>query len=73
MKNTQAAIYVSLFVLFGFPLVFTIVSFITGRWSFLLFSLIPSFIAGFTGLMVSIPQLKKKQKETHNYKMYPIE
>ncbi|WP_187373146.1 hypothetical protein [Bacillus rubiinfantis] len=46
MNNYQK---ISLLVLFGFPLFFLIVTLITGRWGFFLFSLPPSFIAGTTG------------------------
>ncbi|USB33596.1 hypothetical protein [Paenibacillus sp. YPG26] len=36
-------------VMLGIPAVFTVISLITGRWGFLLFSLPPSLVAGLTG------------------------
>ncbi|WP_404452144.1 hypothetical protein LG329_17595 [Virgibacillus necropolis] len=39
---------ISLFVSIGFPLFFLIITLITGRWGFFLWSLPPSFITGVT-------------------------
>ncbi|WP_180994152.1 hypothetical protein [Bacillus sp. Marseille-P3661] len=40
---------VSLMVLIGVPLFFLIISVLTGRWSFFLWSLLPTFTSGITG------------------------
>jgi hypothetical protein len=39
----------SIFVLVGFPIFFLIVSLLTEKWGYFLWSLPPSFIAGTTG------------------------
>ena len=57
--NTNLALIVSLIILIGIPLLFLIVSLITGQWLYLLWSIPPSFLAGFTGLIVLRRQSKK--------------
>lgn len=54
MKNNKLALFVSLLVLIGFPLAFLIITLITGEWSYFLWSLPPSLLAGITGLMITL-------------------
>lgn len=61
-KNTKIALTVSLFVLVGFPILFLLISLLTGQWNFLLSSILPSFFAGFTGLIITVQQIKKERK-----------
>ncbi|TXC92669.1 hypothetical protein FS935_00195 [Metabacillus litoralis] len=58
-KNTKFALIASLVVLIGFPVLFILISLFTGQWGYLLWSIIHSFTAGFTGLMITFMQLKK--------------
>lgn len=53
LKKAGLPMIVSLAVLIGLPVFFLFISFITGQWGYLFWSLPPSFLAGFTGLMVS--------------------
>jgi hypothetical protein len=39
----------ALFIMIGFPLFFLLITLVTGRWGYFLWSLAPSFIAGWTG------------------------
>lgn len=59
-SNTKLALSVSLFALIGIPVIFLCVSLITGNWKFLLFSIFPAFLAGFTGLTTTLQQMKKE-------------
>ncbi|MBM7096100.1 hypothetical protein JSY36_10060 [Bacillus sp. H-16] len=59
MKNNKTALMISILVLTGFPVFFLFVSLFTGQWSYLAWSIPPSFLAGFTGLMVTLNQIKK--------------
>ncbi|MGM7700639.1 hypothetical protein ACSVDE_02875 [Pseudalkalibacillus sp. Hm43] len=58
-KNNRSALMISLIVLIGFPILFLFVSMNTGNWGYLAWSLPPSFAAGFTGLMITLNQIKK--------------
>ncbi|MFB4169241.1 hypothetical protein [Virgibacillus sp. JSM 102003] len=62
MKNNKIALFVSLFVLIGFPIIFLFISLFTGQWSYLAWSIPPSLAAGLTGLMISLNQIKKERK-----------
>lgn len=62
-KNTKISLIVSLIVLIGFPFVFLFISLFTGQWGFLIWSIGPSFTAGFTGLMITVIQLKKEDND----------
>jgi hypothetical protein len=44
---------ISIGIMIGFPLFFLIVSLLTGKWAFFLWSLAPSFISGMTGLFAA--------------------
>ncbi|WP_416828651.1 hypothetical protein [Ectobacillus polymachus] len=61
-KSTRIALWASLFALIGFPIIFLFISLQTGQWKYLIYSLFPAFPAGFTGLMVTIQQIKKERK-----------
>jgi hypothetical protein len=63
MKNNKLAFFVSLFVLVGFPIVFLFISLFTGEWSYLLWSVLPSLLAGLTGLMITLHFIKKVRKD----------
>jgi hypothetical protein len=58
-SHPKVGLFVSLFVLVGFPVVFSLISWITGEWNYLFYSVIPAFFAGFTGLLISVQQIKK--------------
>lgn len=61
MKNNTLALFVSLTVLVGFPIVFLLISLVTAQWNYLAWSIAPSFAAGFTGLMITRNQVKKEK------------
>ncbi|ALC84431.1 MULTISPECIES: hypothetical protein [Bacillaceae] len=61
-KNTKFALLVSLFVLIGIPLFFLLISLLTNERNYFLYSIFPSFAAGFTGLIISVQQIKKERK-----------
>lgn len=61
-NNNQLALLVSWVVLVGFPLFFLFVSLYTGQWRYLVWSLPPSFLAGFTGLILTLNQMKKEKE-----------
>lgn len=60
---TKIALFVSLFVLIGFPMIFIIISMFTDQWMYFMSSLIPSFSAGSVGLMMVWQQFKKEREE----------
>ena len=60
-NNSKVALFVSLSVLVGFPFFFLFVSMYTANWGYLAWSILPSFTAGFTGLIVTINQIKKER------------
>jgi hypothetical protein len=62
MKNNKFGLFVSLVVLIGFPIGFLIISLFTGQWSYLAWSIAPSFAAGLTGLMITLNQIKKERE-----------
>jgi hypothetical protein len=63
MKNNKFALFASLIVLVGFPIIFLFISLLTGQWSYLAWSIPPSFAAGLTGLMITLNQIKKERKD----------
>jgi hypothetical protein len=44
---------ISIDIMIGFPLFFLIVSLLTRKWGFFLWSLAPSFLSGMTGLFAA--------------------
>jgi hypothetical protein len=61
-NNNKIALFVSLIVLVGFPILFLFISLVTGNWGYLAWSIPPSFAAGLTGLMITLNQIKKERK-----------
>jgi hypothetical protein len=61
-NNNKIALFVSLAVLVGFPILFLFVSLITEQWGYLAWSIPPSLAAGLTGLMFTLNQIKKAEK-----------
>ncbi|PFA63079.1 hypothetical protein CN378_18770 [Bacillus sp. AFS015802] len=63
MKNgNRSALIASLIVLVGFPILFLFVSLYTWEWRYLMWSLPPSFLAGFTGVIFTLQTMKKEKK-----------
>jgi hypothetical protein len=60
--GNRIALFTALFVLVGFPIIFAVVSMITGNWKYLLYSLPGSFTAGFTGLIVTLKHIKEERE-----------
>lgn len=61
-ENLKRGLFASLFVLIGFPIIFTISSIVTGDWRYLLYSIGPILAAGLTSLMFTLNQMKKKSE-----------
>jgi hypothetical protein len=61
--NNKTALFVSLVVLVGFPILFLFISMITEQWGYLAWSIPPSLAAGLTGLMFTLNQFKKAGKK----------
>jgi hypothetical protein len=59
--GTKLALVVALFVLIGFPIIFTFISMMSDNWNYLFYSLPGSFTAGFTGLSVTLHHKKKER------------
>jgi hypothetical protein len=59
-ENLKAALYVSLFILIGFPIIFIVISLLTDDWRYINYSLGPTLTAGLTGLILILNRLKKK-------------
>ncbi|CAN7514541.1 hypothetical protein [Rossellomorea sp. LjRoot5] len=60
-KRNRLALLISVIVLVGFPILFLFVSLYTGDWRYLMWSLPPSCLAGFTGLIFTIHTIKKEK------------
>ncbi|MFF2755733.1 hypothetical protein ACFVR1_18730 [Psychrobacillus sp. NPDC058041] len=60
-NNTKWALIASISTLTVIPLIFFIISLLTGQWKYLIFSLPPSFTAGSTGLFL-VRQIKKEKE-----------
>ncbi len=60
--NNKIGLVISIIVLIGTPVFFIGVSYVTGNWKFLIFSLPPTMVAGTTGFIVSLKQIKKEQE-----------
>jgi hypothetical protein len=60
--GTKIALFIAVFVLVGFPVIFTFVSILTGEWKYLLYSLPGSFTAGFTSLIVTLKHIREERK-----------
>lgn len=51
-RGKKKNIFLTLFVLVGIPLVFLVISLMTGNWGFFVYSIAPSFSAGIMGLIL---------------------
>ena len=60
-NNPKLALVISLVVLIGVPFLFLIMSLITDQWSYLFYAIVPSLVAGLTGLWAATGQLKKQR------------
>ena len=49
-KDTKLGLFLSLFVLIGFPVVFVVISLLTGQWDTFLIGFPASSAAGFMGV-----------------------
>jgi flagellar biosynthesis protein FliR len=61
-KGTQLALFLSLFVLIGFPVIFVVISLLTGQWDTFLIGFPASSAAGFMGVWIAIREIKKERK-----------
>ncbi|RZT23453.1 hypothetical protein [Fictibacillus sp. BK138] len=61
-ENVRAGLFASLFVLIGFPIIFTVSSIVTGDWRYLIYSIGPILTAGLTGLLFTLHLMKKKSE-----------
>ncbi|MBM7703537.1 hypothetical protein [Metabacillus iocasae] len=60
--GTKIGFVVSIVVLTLFPVIFLLVSWLTGEWRFFWLSLAPTLSAGLTGLLVTLQVMKKEEK-----------
>ncbi|MFE1244992.1 hypothetical protein ACFW35_12745 [Fictibacillus sp. NPDC058756] len=61
-ENLKAGLLASLFVLIGFPIIFTVGSIVSGDWRYLIFSIGPILTAGLTSLLFTLHHMKKKSE-----------
>ncbi|WP_409294678.1 hypothetical protein V1498_16030 [Peribacillus sp. SCS-26] len=61
-SHNKFALFVSLIVLVGFPMLFLFISTVTGQWSYLVWSIPPSFAAGLSGLLITLNRIKKEER-----------
>ena len=58
-KDTKLGLFLSLFVLIGFPVVFVVISLLTGQWDTFLIGFPASSAAGIMGVWIAIREIKK--------------
>lgn len=64
MRNlSKIALFVSLFLLIGFPMIFMIISMFTDQWIYLFSGSVPSALAGTLGIFYILQQAKKTDSE----------
>lgn len=64
MRNSmKIALFVSLFLLIGFPMIFMIISMSTDQWIYLFSGSVPSMLAGTAGIFFILQQTKKSDSE----------
>jgi flagellar biosynthesis protein FliR len=61
-KDTKLGLFLSLSVLIGFPVVFVVISLLTGQWDTFLIGFPASFAAGFMGVWIAIREIKRERK-----------
>ncbi|MGN1400308.1 MAG: hypothetical protein ACI4XL_02265 [Bacillus sp. (in: firmicutes)] len=62
--RSKLAFSISLFILIGFPMIFSVMSLVTGNWGYLMYSSVPSFFTGFSMLIFTFWQYNREKKET---------
>jgi len=60
---SKIALFGSLFLLIGFPMIFMIISMFTDEWIYLFSGSLPSAIAGMAGIFIMLQQTKKTEEE----------
>ncbi|TAA72282.1 hypothetical protein [Planococcus salinarum] len=64
MRNSlKIALFVSLFLLIGFPLIFLIISMFTDQWIYLFSGSVPSMLAGTGAISFILQQNRKTDSE----------
>lgn len=64
MRNlSKIALFVSLFLLIGFPMIFMIISMFTDQWIFMFSGSVPAMLAGTFGIFFIVQQEKKSGEE----------
>lgn len=64
MRNSmKIALFVSLFLLIGFPLIFMIISMFTDQWIYLFSGSVPSMLAGTAAISFILQQNRKTDSE----------
>jgi flagellar biosynthesis protein FliR len=61
-KDTKLGLFLSLFVLIGFPVIFVVISLLTGQWKIFLIGFPASTAAGFMGVLIATREMKKERK-----------
>ena len=61
-KDTKLGLLLSLFVLIGFPVVFVVISLLTGQWNTFIIGFPASSAAGIMGVWIAIREIKKERK-----------
>ncbi|MFD1030819.1 hypothetical protein [Metaplanococcus flavidus] len=60
MRNsTMVALFVSLFLLLGFPMIFMILTMFTDQWIYLVFGSVPSIMTGTAGIYFILQHSRK--------------
>ncbi|MCM3610992.1 hypothetical protein M4S82_06975 [Planococcus sp. MERTA32b] len=64
MRNlSKTALFVSLFLLIGFPMIFMIISMFTDQWIYMFSGSVPSVLAGTIGIFFIIQQARTAEEE----------
>ncbi|QHJ71183.1 hypothetical protein [Planococcus halotolerans] len=64
MRNlSKITLFVSLFLLIGFPMIFMIISMFTDQWIYMFSGSVPSVLAGAFGIFFLIQQYRKTDEE----------
>ena len=60
--HLKLGLFLSLFVLIGFPVVVVVISLLTGQWDTFLIGFPASSAAGFMGVWIAVREMKKERK-----------
>lgn len=64
MRNSSMiALFVSLFLLIGLPMIFMVITMFTDQWIYLFSGSVPSMLAGTAGIFFTLQQAKKADSE----------